>query len=82
MLAELLNCNIPLISIPLANSADEHQLKNAQYFKDKDIFLIEESDIETKLFSLIEDIYKNRDLLKKVIINQKISVKLIQSLLA
>ena len=77
MLAELLNCNIPLISIPLANSADGHQLKNAQYFKDKGYgFLIEESDIETKLFSLIEDIFKNRDLLKEVITNQKKFLKI------
>ena len=37
MLAELVNCRVPFISIPLPNSADNHQLLNAEYFKKKNL---------------------------------------------
>ena len=33
MLAELINSNIPFISVPLPTSADNHQLKNAIYYE-------------------------------------------------
>ena len=33
MLAELINSRIPFISVPLPTSADDHQLKNAMYYK-------------------------------------------------
>ena len=35
ILAELVNANIPFISVPLPSSADNHQLKNANYYKRK-----------------------------------------------
>ena len=35
MLAELINANIPFISVPLPTSADNHQLKNAIYYQKK-----------------------------------------------
>ena len=35
MLAELANANIPFIAVPLPSSADNHQLKNAIYYKNK-----------------------------------------------
>ena len=34
-IAELLNLNIPFTTIPLPSSIDNHQLKNAMYFKSK-----------------------------------------------
>ena len=59
MLAELVNCRVPFISIPLPNSADNHQFLNAEYFKKKKFgFLIEEIDIEKKLFVLINFLIK------------------------
>ena len=33
MLAELTNANLPFISVPLPSSAENHQLKNAIYYK-------------------------------------------------
>ena len=72
MLAELVNCRVPFISIPLPNSADNHQFLNAEYFKKKKFgFLIEEIDIEKKLFALINSFNKDRSVLSKIIINQK-----------
>ena len=72
MLAELVNCRVPFISIPLPNSADNHQFLNAEYFKKKKFgFLIEEIDIEKKLFLLINFFNKDRSVLSKIIINQK-----------
>ena len=72
MLAELLNCNIPIITIPLPSSADQHQLKNAEYFESKGYgFLVKEEDIDKKLFLLIKTIYKDKKLLNKIIIRQK-----------
>ena len=33
MLAELTNAKIPFISVPLPSSADNHQLKNANFYQ-------------------------------------------------
>jgi UDP-N-acetylglucosamine--N-acetylmuramyl-(pentapeptide) pyrophosphoryl-undecaprenol N-acetylglucosamine transferase len=72
MLAELSNANIPFISIPLPSSADNHQLKNAIYYEKKNFsFLIEEKDLNNKLFYLIKSIYENRHLLDKIKFNQR-----------
>ena len=72
MLAELLNCNIPIISIPLPHSADNHQLKNAQYFIKKGYgIMVEEKDIENKLFNLLQSIHKDKSMLKLIETNQK-----------
>lgn len=71
MLAELLNCNIPIISIPLPHSADNHQLKNAKYFENKGYsFLIEEFEIKKNLFPLIKSIHKDKGLLNQMKIKQ------------
>ncbi len=71
VLAELTNANIPFISIPLPSSADNHQLKNAIYYKKKDYcFLIEEKEIKDKLFILIKQIYENKNKLDKIILKQ------------
>ena len=72
MLAELSNANIPFVSIPLPSSADNHQLKNASFYKRKNFsFLIEEKNLNNELFSLINSIYKDRSILEKIKINQK-----------
>ena len=67
ILAELTNAKIPFISVPLPSSADNHQLKNAMYYKSKNLsFLIEEKDLNEKLFYLIRDIYENSSKLIKI----------------
>jgi len=72
MLAELTNANIPFISVPLPSSADDHQLKNAIYYKRKNLaLLIEEKDLNDKLFYLIKDIYENKKIIDKIIRTQK-----------
>lgn len=72
MLAELINANIPFISIPLPSSADNHQLKNATFYQRKNFaFLVEEKDLNDKLLSLIKDIYQNSSKLDKIIKNQR-----------
>ena len=72
MLAELLNCNIPIISIPLKSAADNHQLKNAKYFEKNGYGVVIEEDYITKdLFTLIKAIHEDKDILNKIKINQK-----------
>ena len=67
ILAELLNCKIPFISIPFPYAADNHQLKNAKYFEKKGYgFLIEENQIKIKLFPLIKSIHEDKALLSEV----------------
>jgi len=67
MLAELINANIPFISIPLPTSADNHQLKNAIYYeKNQYSYLIEEKNLSEKLFKLLDLIQKDSSLLEKV----------------
>tara|TARA_B100000945_G_C20248458_1_gene533308 strand:+ start:40 stop:831 length:792 start_codon:yes stop_codon:yes gene_type:complete len=73
MIAELLNCNIPFISIPYPYAADNHQEKNALYFKNKGFgFMVKENEINTNLFPLIKQIYKDKKLLKQISDKQKI----------
>ena len=67
ILAELLNCKVPFISVPFPYAADNHQLKNAEYLEKKGYgFLIKESEIKTKLFPLIKSIYEDNDLLNQL----------------
>ena len=73
MLAELLNCKVPIISIPFPYAADNHQFKNAKYFEQKGYgFLIEEEQINTKLFTLIKDIHADKNLLNQIIEKQNL----------
>ena len=72
ILAELTNSNIPFISVPLPSSADNHQLKNAIYYERKNYgFLIEEKDLNLRLFHFIKDIYRDNSKLNKIILNQR-----------
>jgi len=70
--AELINCNIPFISIPYPYAADSHQEKNAIYFEKKGYtIMIKESEVSKKLFPLIKSFYKDKNLLNKIIEQQK-----------
>ena len=72
ILAELVNVKIPFISIPLPTSADNHQLKNAIYYEKKEYsYLIEEKNLNRKLFLLIKQISENNSLLSQMINKQK-----------
>ena len=71
VLGELANVKIPFISIPLPTSADNHQLKNALYYKKKGFgYLIDEKDINDQLYELIKSIFKDKSLIKNILVNQ------------
>ncbi len=71
-LAEVLNCKIPIISIPLASSSENHQLKNAQYFNEKGFgIMLEEKDLNKGLFNLLQSIHNDKSVLKSIKANQK-----------
>ena len=71
ILAELLNVNIPFVAVPLPSSADDHQLKNAIHYEKKGYsYLIEEKNLDEKLFSLIKLIYEDSSILNKIKIKQ------------
>ena len=72
VLGELVNLNIPFITIPLPTSADNHQYKNAEFYSKKGYgYLIQEKDIKFKLYKLIDDIFKNKSLIRNILSNQK-----------
>jgi UDP-N-acetylglucosamine--N-acetylmuramyl-(pentapeptide) pyrophosphoryl-undecaprenol N-acetylglucosamine transferase len=71
VLGELINVKLPFITIPLPTSADNHQFKNAVYYEKKGFgFLVHEKDIKNELCSQIETIYRNKTLIKNILINQ------------
>lgn len=73
VLGELINIKIPFISIPLPTSADNHQFKNAIYYKKKGLgYIINEKDINNQLYDLIESIFKDKSLVKKILANQSL----------
>ena len=56
----------------MPNSADNHQLKNAEFYLKKGCgYLLEEKDIENKLKNLINCLFIERSLIKKIISNQR-----------
>ena len=72
VLGELININIPFISIPLPSSADNHQYKNAEFYLKKGYgYLLEEKDIKNKLYDLINNIFKDKSSIKKILSNQR-----------
>ncbi len=72
MLAELVNVKIPFISVPLPTSAENHQLKNAIYYSEKEYsYLVEERDLNANLFALIKKLSENMSLLDKIIHKQR-----------
>ena len=65
VLGELVNARIPFISIRLPSSADNHQFKNAIYYKNKGFgHLIDEKDIDNKLYHFIKSTFKDKSIIK------------------
>jgi len=72
VLGELINIKIPFISIPLPTSADNHQYKNAEFYKKKGYgYLLEEKYIKNELFSLINLIFNDKESMNKILFNQR-----------
>ena len=72
VLGELINVKTPFICIPLPNSADNHQFKNAEFYLKKGCgYLLEEKDIENKLKNLINSLFIEKSLIKNIISNQR-----------
>ena len=70
-LGELINIKIPFISIPLPTSAENHQFKNAVYYKNKGFgYLIEEKDVNEQLYGLIKSIFNDKSLIKNILASQ------------
>ena len=73
VLGELINVNIPFITIPLPSSADNHQYKNAEFYQKKGYgYLLEEKDIKIKLYELIHSIFEDRTSIKKILLSKKL----------
>ncbi len=66
-LAELSFLNIPFIAVPLPTSKDNHQLENANYYKDNGCcWIIDQASFEEKIEYFLRDILDNKsDYLKK-----------------
>ena len=66
-LGELSVLNIPFITVPLPTSKDNHQLENANFYKNLDCcWLVEQDFFEEKIEKILEDIFNNKsDYLKK-----------------
>ena len=72
VLGELINLKIPLIAIPLPTSADNHQQKNAEFYQKKGYgYLLEEKDINNKLYDLIDLIFKDSLSIKSILSKQR-----------
>ena len=72
VLGELVNFKIPFISIPLPTSADNHQFKNAEFYRKRAYgYVIEEKDIKNNLYDLIKLIFKDKSLLNNIVLKQK-----------
>ena len=66
-LAELSVLNIPFIAVPLPTSKDNHQLENANFYRNNNCcWVVEQNIFEEKIEYILEDIFKNKsDYLKK-----------------
>ncbi len=72
VLGELINVKIPFISIPLPSSADNHQLKNAEFYEKRGYgYLIEQKNIKYKLYDLINSIFMNQLQIDNILYNQR-----------
>ncbi len=59
-LAELSVLNIPFIAVPLPTSKDNHQLENANFYKENDCcWIIDQSDFEENIELFLENILNN-----------------------
>ena len=60
-LAELSVLNTPFIAVPLPTSKDNHQLENANYYKNNDsCWVLEQSSFEEKIEEVLKDIIDNK----------------------
>ena len=58
--------------VPLKLSAENHQFKNAQYFENKGYgIMLEESNVEKKLFDLLKNLNNNKKMIISVKENQE-----------
>ncbi len=66
-LAELSVLNIPFIAVPLPSSKDNHQLENANFYKNMDCcWIIEQKNFDKKIEIFLRDIISNKsDFFKK-----------------
>jgi UDP-N-acetylglucosamine--N-acetylmuramyl-(pentapeptide) pyrophosphoryl-undecaprenol N-acetylglucosamine transferase len=66
-LAELSVLNKPFIAVPLPSSKDNHQLENANFYKDNDsCWVLNQVFFEDKIEEVLNDIFNNKtDYLKK-----------------
>ena len=66
-LAELSVLNVPFVAVPLPTSKDNHQLENANFYKDYDCcWILEQNFFEEKIEEVLKDIFMNKnDYLKK-----------------
>ena len=72
VLGELINCKLPFISIPLPSSADNHQHKNAVFYKNKGYgYFLEEREIKNKLYNIINSFFIDKSLIKNILLNQQ-----------
>ena len=72
VLGELINCKVPFISIPLPSSADNHQYKNAVFYKNKGYgYFLEEREIKNKLYNIINSFFIDKSLIKNILVNQQ-----------
>ncbi len=63
-LSELVNCNIPVICIPLPSAADNHQEKNARYFEENGYCIkLSEDQMVNKLPQLLEKLSEDKSIL-------------------
>jgi len=61
-MAELVNLRIPFVAVPLPSSIDNHQLKNAKYFNEKNYcFLLEQKFLLSKLLNILQDVHQDRN---------------------
>ena len=56
----------------MPTSADKHQYKNAEFYAKKGYgYLLEEKDIKSKLYDLINSIYHDKKLIEEILFKQK-----------
>ena len=65
-IAELSVVNVPFIAVPLPTSKDNHQLENANFYKNKDCcWVINQDSFKIEIKPLLEDILSNKSIFYK-----------------
>ena len=72
VLGELVNIKKAFIAIPLPTSADNHQYKNAEFYRKKGYgYLLEEKNIKTELLNLINLFLSDKASIQTILSNQR-----------